>query len=107
MKLHAPDANDTIDIEKADMIKLTLRPQSRRQSTVSQIEQVGEKHILFLFLSSKFQKDISVATDDLIDIPIVVVTIPHEDDEAHNINKFGWQNDYEDFKFRLRNSIYQ
>ena len=57
----------------------------------------------FLLTSFQFQNEVSVAPAVLIDIPIVVVTIPHDDDEALNINKIGWQKGYENFRFKSVN----
>jgi hypothetical protein len=34
------------------------------------------------------------------DIPIVVVTVPHEEDEHSTINTTGWQTGYQHYKFR-------
>jgi hypothetical protein len=35
-----------------------------------------------------------------VDIPIVVVTVPHEEDEELGVRGEGWQTGYDNFKFR-------
>jgi hypothetical protein len=34
-------------------------------------------------------------------LPIVVVTVPHEEDEELGVRGEGWQNRYNHYKFRL------
>ena len=36
----------------------------------------------------------------VVDIPIVVVTVPHEEDEELGVRGEGWQKGYNHFKFR-------
>ncbi len=42
-------------------------------------------------------------------LPIVVVTVPHEEDEELGVRGEGWQNRYNHYKFRLvaaKHSLY-
>ena len=77
----ASDNEDMMDVNDDDdeVFKLTVRAQSRRYSVVSQTRLGSEEKV------------------ELVNIPIVVVTAPQE---AHTSKDTGWENEYDNFRFR-------
>ncbi|XP_023333222.1 uncharacterized protein LOC111705026 [Eurytemora carolleeae] len=68
-----------------NLVKFVLRPITRQLSLVPVNNQISE---------SKTR-----------DLPIVLVTVPHEEDEYLNIERDGWDKTYSNYKFSTRESM--
>ena len=72
------------DLEaREDVVRLTIKANIKRSTSLQHLEET---------------------TDDrreTINVPIIIVTVPHEDDGAVST----WDNDYKNFKFQLKKSL--
>ena len=77
------------DMEEEEVLRLTVRSGTRRYSAISAVSSDG-----------------GLVTETL-DIPIIVVTVPH-DTEGEDGTKYGWSSKgYKNFKFRFKSKLMQ
>ena len=76
---------DLTDMEEEEILRLTVRSRTRRYSGYSAVS--------------------VMSGPEMIDIPIIVVTVPH-DTEGEDETKYGWSSQgYKNFKFRFKSKL--